>query len=282
MPLPHLTRHAGLRLLATGAIAAVAVVGTPAIASAQDNPLVDVPVVGGLLAPAQQTPVVPGTSGLPSLPGLPSSGADLPGAGGLPNPADSISAGAACVQGLVTGIQVTVTGIADGLRDALIGLLGGGGTSVPVVDGTASTTLPMTPEELAGLLDLSPERLAQLLADGQQSLETTVEVVIGGVAQTVGVVVDFVKCLASLIPAPAATTPPATTPAPQPAAPTTTAPVTTQAPQTQAVAYPGYAPTGGQPSDDDQGVEGLAALGLLGVATGGGALWLRARRGVAG
>jgi hypothetical protein len=96
-------------------------------------------------------------------------------------------------------------------------------------------------------------------------------------------VLDFVDCLAALIPTPAAAAP--TTAPPTTAAPTTPAPVaavTTSAAPVQAVAYPGYAPTGGAPSDDDGSPAGLVGLGLLTAATGGGALWLRARRGVAG
>ncbi len=285
MPQLHLSRRTGRRLLATSAIAAVAVLGTPAVASAQAPSLSDVPGLGSILPGGSS-----GSSTAPSVvPAIPSSGipglGSLPGAGGgtTPDPTEIISGGASCFQGLVNGIQVSVTGLATGLTEALIGLLGGGSTEAPVAaDGTATTTIPISQQQLLDLLDLSPEQLADLFENGQESLTMAVQVIVDGVTKTVQVVLDFAQCLAALIPTPAPAAPTTTTPAPTSAPVQSAAPaVTTSAAPTQAVAYPGYAPTGGAPSDDSSPA-GLIGLGALVAASGGGALWLRARRGVAG
>ncbi|CAB4906247.1 unannotated protein [freshwater metagenome] len=283
MPQLHPSRRTGRRLVVGGLLSAVVVLGTPAVASAEDNPLTSVleqvPGVGsaagtGTGGASAPTSVVPGFGGLPSLPG---------GGASSPDPTAVISGGAACVQGLATGIQVSVTGLATGLTQALIGLLGGGASPAAVQGGTATTTIPITQAQLLDLLDLSPEAIADLFENGQQSLTMGVQVVVDGVTKVVQVVLDFAQCLAALIPTPAPAAP-TTTQAPPAAAPTQAAApaITTSAAPAQAVAYPGYAPTGGAPSDDDGSPAALVGLGLLTAATGGGALWLWARRGVAG
>ncbi|MFC7574091.1 hypothetical protein ACFQX8_18000 [Klenkia terrae] len=257
-------------------LGAVVVLGTPAVASAAPTvPTLPIPLPGTTTSSspaATTTTVSPAVGGgLPT--GLPTGGAPE-----LPGPAD-LDAGAACVSGLVEGIQVQVGQIVGGLTGILVGLTGGGST---VVGADQSATIPMTPEDLLALL--SPEQLEGLLSGGQESLTVGIPLVVEGVAGVVPVVFDFVDCLAALIPAPAPAAPTTQAPAPAPAAPTTTvAPaITTSAAPTQAVAYPGYAPTGGAPSDEDGSPGALVGLGLLTAATGGGALWLRARRGVAG
>ncbi|KQS60569.1 hypothetical protein ASG36_06605 [Geodermatophilus sp. Leaf369] len=282
MPQSHPSSRTGRRLLTTGLLSAVVVLGTPAIASAAPAlpslpslPLPGLPLPTGTATPSPTvSPAVP-TSGA----GLPS----LPGAGALPDPLESVSAGAACVDGLATGIQMSVTDIVGGLA-GLGGLLAGlpGGDLVPV-PGTSSTsaatTIPLSIDDLRDLL--GPERLAELLAGGQEDVTAQIEVVIGGVTSLVPVVLDFVSCLAALVPTAAPAAPTTTAPV-APAAPTTTAPAPTSAPAAvQPVAYPGYAPTGGAPGEESHAPLALAGLGVLSAA-GASALWLRGRRGVTG
>jgi hypothetical protein len=285
VPQSHPSSRTGRRLLTTGLLSAVVVLGTPAIASAAPAlpslpslPLPGLPLPTGTATPSPTvSPAVP-TSGA----GLPS----LPGAGALPDPLESVSAGAACVDGLATGIQMSVTDVVGGLA-GLGGLLAGlpGGDLVPV-PGTSSTsaatTIPLSIDDLRDLL--GPERLAELLAGGQEDVTAQIEVVIGGVTSLVPVVLDFVSCLAALVPTAAPAAPTTTAPvAPAvPSAPTTTAPAPTSAPAAvQPVAYPGYAPTGGAPGEESHAPLALAGLGVLSAA-GASALWLRGRRGVTG
>ncbi|SDO87910.1 hypothetical protein SAMN05660199_02749 [Klenkia soli] len=273
MPQLHPSRRTGRHLLAGGLLSAVVVLGTPAVASAADDSTSPLGSIPGL----DQLPIPLPGAGTGGDDGEGDTGGDTSGAPALPGP-DDLDAGAACVAGLVDGITVQVGEIVGGLTGILVGLTGVGSTTVGAEQ---TATIPMTPEEFLALL--SPAQLQQLLAGGQESLTVGIPLVVEGVAGIVPVVFDFVSCLASLIPAATPTTvSPGYTP-PAAAAPTTTvAPaITTSAAPTQAVAYPGYAPTGGAPSDDDGSPAALVGLGLLTAATGGGALWLRARRGVA-
>ncbi|MCW2584328.1 MAG: hypothetical protein JWQ53_3118, partial [Klenkia sp.] len=143
MPQSHPSSRTGRRLLTTGLLSAVVVLGTPAVASA--DPLTD--------ATEQIPGVGTGTAATPTTvsPAVPTSGAGLPsppGAAGPPDPVESVSAGAACVNGLATGIQMSITDVVGGvagLGGLLAGLPGGDLVPVPETSSTsAATTIPLS------------------------------------------------------------------------------------------------------------------------------------------
>ncbi|KQS68694.1 hypothetical protein [Modestobacter sp. Leaf380] len=286
MPQPHPSRRTGRRLFAGGLLSAVVVLGTPAVASAEQ--LTD--AVGGLTdqlpgplgsaldqadtgadtdTGGDVTGAFDGTTGLPTL----------PGAGSLPEP---LSAGAECVGGLVEGVTVSIGDVVGGLAGlggVLTDLLGGQ-TPVSLSQTSTSTAAGTIPLSLDDLIEiLGPERVEELLAGGQEDVTAQFEMVIGGVTHLVEVVFEFVDCLAGLLPAVAPAAPSPSTPAPQPAAPVAPAPVAAVAPAPASaapVAYLGYAPTGGEPTGSSAPLV-LAGLGALTAAAGATAYGLRRR-----
>lgn len=252
MPLTHLTPpRAGRRLLVGGLLTAVAVLGTPAVASAAD----------GAAIPSLPIPV-PGTSTSTTT------ATTSPTTTSSAIPAGPFEAGAACVRGAVAGVQMVFDDASGSLLDYLL-------DNQDLLEGL----LAAQGGELADAV--SGDAVQEAAAAGQETITVPVEIVMNGVTQLVDVVVTLIQCLVDAVPTglPAAETPvvPAYT-----GTPTTSSPpaVTTSAAPVAAVAYPGYAPTGGAPTEGSSAPLVLGGLGLLTAAAGGVAHHLRARRGV--
>jgi len=187
----------------------------------------------------------------------PTTGADQPGTSGLPPglvaALDQLAAASGVSQQCADGIQASITLIVQGaaeipaelqaqLEDLLAQLQAMGSAGPPDATSLAALTTSIQNALAGGAAAPTDSKIAQ----GLQQLADTLS--------------------GSCKPAAAVAPPP---PQPPGATPTQTA-QPTKPPAARQVAYPGYAPTGGNPAQDASGPGPLAALGgvlLLGSAT---------------